>query len=121
MRLRRNFEQMMRSKETDSFAKQWHGCSGTTLGGTTTLNVPVNSGEDQIFVTDISFESGKANSAVALFNGTTYIYHMKLNSVGNFEQIFDTPLKTSMGTALNIDFSSLSGTASINVGGYTVK
>ena len=117
----RNFNQIFLSRESDSFVRQWHGYNGTNVGGTVSLAVVAASGQDQKFVTDISFQSSLAGVSVELLNGTAYLYQMKLNSAGNFNQPFKTPLKTSQGTNLNIKLYGILGTSTINVGGYSVK
>ena len=117
----RNFNQIFLSKETDSFIRQWHGYIGTAIGGTVSLSVPVVSGQDQKFVTDISFQSNLARASIDLLNGTAFLYHMSLPAVGIFSHSLETPLKTSQGTALNINVYGLLGTASFNLSGYAVK
>lgn len=116
----RNVNQVFLSKETDSFTRQWHGCLGTTTGGTVTLNVPVSSVNDQKFVTDISFQSNLVGASMELLNGTAFMYQMKLPAVSTFSQILNTPVKTSKGTSLNIKIYGLFGTSSINVNGYSI-
>lgn len=117
----RNFNQIMLSKETDSFIRQWHGYLGTVSGGTVTLSVVAASGQDQQFVTDISFQSNLAGASVELLNGTAYLYHIMLPAIGIFSQSNEVPMKTSQGTNLNINLYGLFGTVSLNIGGYSVK
>ena len=116
----RTFDQIFLSKETDSWKRQWHGYVGTVIGGTVSLSVPVISGQDQKFITDISFQSNLAGCSVDLLNGTAFLYSMNLPVVGIFNQAFEAPLKTSKGTNLNINLHGLFGTVSFNVGGYSV-
>lgn len=116
----RNSDQIELSRETDSFVRTWHGCLGTVSGGTVSLNVPVVSVYDQKFVTDISFQSNLVGASVEILNGTAFMFQMKLPAVGNFNQSFNTPIKTSEGTQLNIKVFGLFGTSSINVNGYSV-
>ena len=117
----RNFNQIMLSKETDSFIRQWHGYIGTAIGGTVSLSVTASSGQDQKFVTDISFQSNLAGVSIELLNGTAFMYQMMLPAIGIFSQTTETPMKTSQGTNLNINLSGLFGTVSLNIGGYDVK
>lgn len=117
----RTFEQIMLSKETDSFFRHFHGSIGTVLGGTVSLSVIPVTGRDQQFVTGLSFSSNLAGCAVDLLNGTAFLYAMQLPTADRINEIFDTPLKTSEGTTLNIKLYGLFGTSFLNVNGYTVK
>lgn len=112
----------MLSKETDGWAKQFHGpLVGTASGaGTASLSM-LGDADDTQYLTGISFSSNLAGCSVSVFNGTAYLYFMKLPSVDKFTETFGTPLKSSKGTALNIKISNLHGTVSLNVQGYSVK
>ena len=117
----RTFDQIFLSKETDSWKRQWHGSVGTVIGGTVSLSVAPVTGRDVQFITDISFSSNLAGCGVDLLNGTAFLYSMNLPSVDKFSASFNTPLKTSEGTALNIKLYNMWGTAFLNVNGYVVK
>jgi len=116
----RTFEQLFLSKETDSWVRQFHGSIGTVIGGTTTLTVSPSTGQEQQFITGLSFSSNLSGCSVSLFNGTAFLYHMRLQSADEFKDSFDL-LKTSKGTALSVELSNMWGTANLNVIGYTVK
>ena len=117
----RDFDQIMRSRETDSWKRQWHGSIGTVVGGTLTVSVTPITGRDIQFITGLSFSSNLANCEVHLLNGTAFLYSMQLPSADRINETFDTPLKTSEGTALNIKLYNMWGTAFINAQGYLVK
>ncbi len=142
----RDFDQIMRSRETDSWSRQFQGSpssfNGTTLyigtnsgtvsyigtvsgtshlSGTVSLSVSPIDGDDLQFVTDLSFSSNLSGCKVDLLNGTAFLYSMKLPSADKFVEFFNTPLKTSKGTALNIDLYNMWGTSFLNISGYTVK
>ena len=117
----RDFDQIMRSKETDSWLCQWHGSIGTVVGGTLTVSVNPVTGRDLQFITDLSFSSNLAGCGVDLLNGTAFLYSMNLPSADKFSVSFNTPLKTSEGTALNIKLYNMWGTAFLNANGYVVK
>lgn len=117
----RDFDQIMRSRETDSWKRQWHGSIGTVIGGTLSLAVSPVTGRDIQLVTGLSFSSNLANCEVHLLDGTAFLYSMQLPTADRINEIFDTPLKTSEGTALNIKLHNMFGTAFINLQGYTVK
>ena len=117
----RTFDQIFLSKETDSWKRQWHGNVGTAIGGTVSLSVIPVTGRDVQFITDLSFSSNLAGCGVDLLNGTAFLYSMNLPSVGKFSASFNTPLKTSEGTALNINLYNMWGTSFLNVNGYVVK
>ncbi len=51
----RDFDQIMRSRETDSWKLQFHGYVGTTVGGTISLSIAPITGRDLQFVTGLSF------------------------------------------------------------------
>ena len=116
----RDFDQIMRSRETDSWKRQWHGSIGTVVGGTLTVSITPTTGRDIQFITGLSFSSNLANCGVDLLNGTAFLYSMQLPIVDKFVDHFEG-LKTSEGTALNIKLYNMWGTAFINVLGYTVK
>src|SRR3990172_3840870 len=101
----RDFDQIIRSKETDSWNRRWHGSIGTVSGGTVSLSV----------------SSNLAGCSVQFLNGTAFLYFMQLPTADKINEFFVTPLKTSEGTALNIKLSHLFGTAFLNSQGYTVK
>jgi len=117
----RNFEQIFLSKETDSWNRQWHGSIGTVIGGTVSLTVAPTTGKDQQFMSGLSFSSNLANCSVSILNGTAYLFHMVLQSADEHKEVFETPLKSSQGTAMNIEIHNLWGTANFNAQGYTVK
>lgn len=117
----RNVNQIFLSRETDSWNKQWHGSVGTVIGGTVSLNVPISTGEDQHFVTDISFQSNLVGASFDIMNGTAFLYQMQLPAIGMFSQSFAVPLKGSQGTQMNFHVYNLFGTVSFNVDGYTIK
>lgn len=117
----RDFDQIMRSRETDSWKRQWHGSIGTVVGGTLTVSVTPATGRDIQLVTGLSFSSNLANCEVHVLNGTSFLYSMQLPAADRITENFDTPLKTSEGTALNIKLYNMWGTAFINAQGYTVK
>ena len=117
----RDFDQIMRSRETDSWKRQWHGSIGTVVGGTLTVSITPTTGRDIQFITGLSFSSNLANCEVHLLNGTSFLYSMQLPAADRINEIFDTPLKTSEGTALNIKLHNMWGTSFINCQGYTVK
>lgn len=117
----RTFEQIILSKETDSWKRQWHGSIGTVIGGTVSVAVSPVTGKDQQFITGLSFSSNLANCQVDLLNGTAFLYSMQLPTADRINEIFDTPLKSSEGTALNIKLYNMWGTSFLNVNGYTVK
>ena len=117
----RTFEQVQLSRETDSWKRQWHGSIGTVVGGTVTVSVSPITGRDIQYTTGLSFSSNLANCEVHLLNGTAFLYAMQLPTADKINEIFDTPLKTSEGTALNIKLYNMWGTAFINAQGYTVK
>lgn len=117
----RDFDQIMRSKETDSWNRHWHGSIGTVIGGTVSLSVSPTTGRDIQFITGLSFSSNLANCQVDLLNGTAYLYSMQLPSADKIAEYFNTPLKTSEGTALAIKLANMWGTAFLNLNGYTVK
>jgi|SRR3972149_1510268 len=117
----RDFDQIIRSKETDSWNRRWHGSIGTVSGGTVSLSVAPTSGRDIQFITGLSFSSNLAGCSVQFLNGTAFLYFMQLPTADKINEFFVTPLKTSEGTALNIKLSNLFGTAFLNSQGYTVK
>ena len=120
----RDFDQIMRSKETDSWAKQWHGLNGTTVGGTVALSIAPISGRTIQYVTDIAFTTTSGGATLEILNGTAFLFFVfpPLAYI-SFTQRLATPLKTSEGTSLNINLYSTNfvGTVSLNIGGYTVK
>jgi len=73
----KEIDQIMLSKETDSFMRQWHGYVGTAIGGTVSLSVPVISGQDQKFITSLSFFTNLTGGSVELLNGTAFIYQIQ--------------------------------------------
>lgn len=111
----------MLSKETNSFFRQFHGSIGTVIGGTKSLAVTPIAGSDIQYVTGLSFSSNLANCEVHLLDGTAFLYAMQLPTADRINEVFDTPLKTSAGTALNIKLHNMWGTAFINCTGYTLK
>lgn len=117
----RNFDQIMLSRETDSWNRNWHGSIGTVIGGTVSLTVSPTTGRDIQFITGLSFSSNLANCQVDLLNGTAYLYSMQLPSADKVAEYFNTPIKSSEGTALNIKLANMWGTAFLNLNGYTVK
>lgn len=117
----RNFDQIMLSKETDSWVRQWHGSIGTVIGGTVSLSVSPTTGRDIQFITGLSFSSNLANCEVHLLNGTAFLYTNKLVIPGTFWESFLTPLKSSEGTSLVLNIQNLFGTVCANMQGYTVK
>ena len=117
----RTFDQIFLSKETDSWKRQWHGSIGTVIGGTVSLSVDSVTGRDAQFITDLSFSSNLAGCGVDLLNGTAFLYSMNLPSADKFPVSFNTPLKTSEGTALNIKLYNMWGTSFLNANGYVVK
>jgi len=117
----RTFDQIFLSKETDSWKRQWHGSIGTVIGGTVSLSVDPVTGRDAQFITDLSFSSNLAGCGMDLLNGTAFLYSMNLPSADKFSVSFNTPLKTSEGTALNIKLYNMWGTAFLNANGYVVK
>jgi len=117
----RTFDQIFLSKETDSWKRQWHGSIGTVVGGTVSLSVDPATGRDVQFITDLSFSSNLAGCGLDLLNGTAFLYSMNLPSADKLAVEFNTPLKTSEGTALNIKLYNMWGTAFINILGYVVK
>ena len=117
----RDFDQILRSKETDSWKRHWHGSVGTTIGGTVSVAVSPVTGRDIQFVTGLSFSSNLANCQVDLLDGTAFLYSMQLPTADRINEIFDTPLKTSEGTALNIKLYNMWGTSFLNANGYTLK
>ena len=117
----RDVNQILLSKETDSWDRQWHGCIGTVIGGTVSLSAPVPTSRDRNFVTDVSFQSNLVGASFDIMNGTAFLYQMQLPVIGMFSQKFDTPLKGSQGTQINFHIYNLLGTVSFNVDGYTIK
>jgi len=123
----RTFDQIMRSKETDSWYKTFHRYIGTALGGTYTMTVPANAGNEQIFVTGLSFISNSDIGHVHLMQGTSVIYHLytydsAIGAIGGrFKDSFETPLKLSQGTSLDILLMGIFGTYCFNINGYKVK
>lgn len=111
----------MLSKETDSFFRQFHGSIGTVIGGTKSLTVAPTTGRDIQYVTGLSFSSNLAGCNLDILNGTSFLYSMKLPAADKINEFFVTPLKTSEGTALNINLANMWGTAFCNLQGYTVK
>ena len=73
----RNFNQIMLSKETDSFIRQWHGYIGTTIGGTVSLSITPLSGRDVKFITSLSFSTNLSGASIELLNGTAFMYQMQ--------------------------------------------
>ena len=116
----RDFDQIIRSKETDSWKRQWHGSIGTAIGGTVSIAVSPTSGRDIQFVTGLSFSSNLANCEVHLLDGTAFLYSMQLPTADRINEIFGTPLKTSEGTALTIKLYNMWGTSFLNCQGHTV-
>ncbi len=116
----RNFDQIMRSRETDSWKLQFHGYVGTTVGGTISLSIAPITGRDLQFVTGLSFSSNLAGCEVDILNGTAFLYSMQLPTADKFVDHFEG-FKGSLGTALNIHLSNMWGTMNFNIQGYTVK
>ncbi len=118
----RNFTQIMLSKETDGWTKQFHGplVGTTSSAGTVSLSISGDPDDTQ-YVTDLSFSSNVAGCAVDILNGTAFLFYMKLPSVDKFVKTFSTPLKSSKGTAINIHIYNIHGTSCLNLQGYTVK
>lgn len=117
----RNFSQIMLSKE-NGWAKQFHGplVGTTSSAGTASLSV-FGDFDDTQYVTDLSFSSNVAGCTVSILNGTAFLFYMKLPSVDKFTETFSTPLKSSKGTAINININNIHGTVCLNLQGYTVK
>ncbi len=116
----RDFDQIMRSRETDSWKLQFHGYVGTTVGGTISLSIAPITGRDLQFVTGLSFASNLAGCEVDILNGTAFLYSMQLPTADKFVDHFEG-FKGSEGTTLNVKLYNLLGTAFLNVLGYTVK
>lgn len=117
----RDFDQIMRSRETDSWKRQWHGSIGTVVGGTLTVSITPTTGRSQQFVTNISFQSNLAGASIDIMDGTSFIFHMGMPVAGVFSENFVVPLKCSQGTQLNTHLYGIFGTHSINISGYTVE
>lgn len=116
----RNFEQILRSVETDSWNRTKEVYMGTVNGGTISATVSPVNGDDIQYITDISVQSNLVGK-LSLFNGTAFLFQMKIQADTPYNQNFKTPLRTSAGTLCLLEFSAFLGTANVNLSGYTKK